>query len=496
MHHYKYVTIDPITRIEGHLGIEATVDNGAVLDARASGTLFRGFELILKGRDPRDASRLTQRVCGVCPAAHSTASALCLDDAFGITGQIPDNAKLIRSLIFGSNFLQSHILHFYHLAALDYVDATKAVGKIHPFMPRYEGDYRLPDKINEQAANHYLKALDIRRKTHEMLSIFGGKMPHNIGIIAGGVTEKPTGDKITNFLWRLNEIREFIDACYIPDVIAVAGVYRDYFDIGGGCKNLLTYGGFELPDGVFFKSGTVSDNLTLNSFRENNITEDVKHSWYTDDSSGKKPSSGETQPQPDKEGGYSFLKSPRYEGNVYELGPLARIVVNYLHGSVGIKKAVDSLLSGLNAKPENLLSVLGRHAARAVECKIVADAMAEWLQRLNPNRPVVCDYEIPDTAQGSGLTEAPRGSVGHWTSIKDKRIERYQIITPTAWNGSPKDDKNQPGPIEQALIGTKIKDEKNPFEIVRIIRSFDPCLACAVHLIDAKGKDLGEFKVV
>lgn len=496
MHHYKYITIDPITRIEGHLGIEATVDNGAVKEAYASGTLFRGFEVILKGRDPRDASRLTQRVCGVCPAAHSTASALCLDDAFGITGQIPDNAKLIRSLIFGSNFLQSHILHFYHLAALDYVDATKAVGQIHPFMPRYEGDYRLPDKVNRQAVNHYLKALDVRRRTHEMLSIFGGKMPHNVGIIAGGVTEKPTEDKITNFLWRLNEIREFIETCYLPDVIAVAGAYPDYFGVGQSCGNFLSYGGLDTPSGKFFQPGTVSKDLKLNGFKPENITEDVKHSWYAQGTSGKNPHQGETRPEPGKQHAYSFLKSPRYENKVYEVGPLARTLVSYLNGNTKIKNLVDSLLAQFKAKPQALFSVLGRHAARAIECKVVADEMAEWIQKLKPGAPLNCQHEIPESAEGSGLSEAPRGSVGHWIKISDKRIERYQIISPTAWNGSPKDDRDQPGPIEQALIGTKIKDEKNPFEIVRIIRSFDPCLACAVHLIDAKGKDLGEFKVV
>ena len=205
------IVIDPITRIEGHMAVEVMVDDGIVKEAKSAGTLFRGFELILEGRDPRDANRLTQRICGVCPASHATASAMCLDSAFNINDKIPDNGRIIRNLILGSNFLQSHILHFYHLTALDYVDVKETVGELHPFVPRYEGDYRLPNEINQQAVNHYLIALNIRRKSHEMLAIFGGKMPHNIGIVPGGVTEKPTEDKITNFLWRLNEIREFID---------------------------------------------------------------------------------------------------------------------------------------------------------------------------------------------------------------------------------------------------------------------------------------------
>ncbi len=503
------IVIDPITRIEGHLAIEVMVDKGIVKEAKSSGTLFRGFELILKGRDPRDANRLTQRICGVCPASHATASALGLDSAFGLSDKIPDNGRIIRNLILGANFLQSHILHFYHLAALDYVDVSSAIGEVAPFVPRYEGDYRLPSKVNQSALNHYLGALDIRRKAHEMLAIFGGKMPHNVAVVPGGVTEKPTIDKITNFLWRLNEIREFIENAYIPDILAVAKTYKDYFEIGKGCQNLLAYGVFELRKGKFLKSGIISEKLECNNFEAENITEDVKHSWYADSTSGKRPAQGETHPEPEKKGGYSFIKSPRYGGKVYELGPLARMVVNYaLNGPVrnlrspgkssqssGVKSLINSLLAELNAKPSALFSVLGRHAARALECKIVAEAMASWLEELKPGEPMYITYEIPQKSEGIGLTEAPRGALGHWIKVKDKKIERYQVITPTSWNASPKDDRDQPGPIEQAIIGTKIKDEENPFEIVRIVRSFDPCLACAVHLITAKGKRLGEFKI-
>jgi hydrogenase large subunit len=319
----KKIKIDPITRIEGHLAVEAVLDDGVVKEAKSAGTLFRGFEIILQGRDPRDANRLTQRICGVCPTAHATASAFCIDEAFGLTDKIPDNAKLIRALIFGSNFLQSHVLHFYHLAALDYVDATSAVGDLAPFVPRYEGDYRVSDEANAELVNHYLMALDIRRKCQEMLSIFGGKMPHNVGIVPGGVTEKPTEDKITNFLWRLNEICDFVNNIYIPDVIAVAKAYSDYFEIGKGCKRLLSYGGFDLPTGKLFKAGVISPDLQSEVFVKENITEDVKHSWYADSDSGKNPAQGQTKPQLRKKDAYSFLKSPRYGGKVCEVGPLA-----------------------------------------------------------------------------------------------------------------------------------------------------------------------------
>ncbi|MBN2119791.1 MAG: nickel-dependent hydrogenase large subunit [Candidatus Omnitrophica bacterium] len=488
--------MDPITRIEGHLGIEVTVDKNVIKEAKSSGTLFRGFELILKKRDPRDANRLSQRVCGVCPAVHAKASALCLDDAFGLSGKITQNAKIIRNLILGSNFLQSHILHFYHLAALDYVDAKKAVGDIAPFTPRYEGDYRLDNKINQQATAHYMQALDIRRKSHEMLAIFGGKMPHNVGIIPGGVTEKPTEDKITNFLWRLNEIREFIDNCYIPDVIAVAKTYGDYLKIGKGCGNLLDYGGFEINANTFFKPGVVSAGLELSELNAEKITEDVKYSWFSDQTTGLHPSRSETVPQTEKKDAYSFIKSPRYDGKVVETGPLARMVIGYLQDKPQIKNQIDSLLSELDIAAQDLFSVMGRHAARAIEAKLVADTMAEWIVKLNPDEKVFSGYQLPETAQGTGLTAAPRGSLGHWISIKDSKIERYQIISPTSWNASPKDDKGNPGPIEQALIGTEIRDKENPFEVVRIIRTFDPCLACSMQLITPKGKKIGEFEVV
>jgi hydrogenase large subunit len=492
----KTIKIDPITRIEGHMAIEAVVDDGIVKEARSAGTLFRGFEIILQGRDPRDANRLTQRICGVCPTSHATASALCIDDAFGLTDKIPDNAKLIRALVLGANFLQSHILHFYHLAALDYVDAVGALGDLSPFVPRYEGDYRVSGKANAELVNHYVRALDMRRKCQEMLSVFGGKMPHSVGIVPGGVTERPTEDKITNFLWRLNEIRDFVDNVYIPDVIAVAENYDNYLSIGKGCGKVLTYGGFDLPAGRFFKAGVVSRDLKLEPFAGENITEDLKHSWYADSGSGKNPAEGRTEPQLDKKQAYSFLKSPRYKGGVVELGPLARMVSNYVQKDAKVKELVDSLLGQLGAGADALFSVLGRHAARALEAKLVADAMADWLQALKPAEAVIVANEIPAEGVGAGLTEAPRGSLGHWMTIKDKKIERYQVITPTAWNASPKDDKDQPGAVEQALTGTKVKDRDNPFELVRIVRSFDPCLACSVHLLDAKKNALGVFKVV
>jgi len=515
------VSIDPLTRIEGHLKIEAVVENGEVKEAHSSGTLFRGFEIILQGRDPRDAQRITQRVCGVCPAAHATAAALNLDSAFGIADRVPDNGRLIRNLILGSNYLQSHILHFYHLAALDFVDVTAvadyegddpnlnslkrflARGELGPFVPRYEGDYRLSPKANREAVAHYVQALEMRRKAHEMLAIFGGKMPHNMGIMPGGVTENPTVDKITAFLWRLNELHTFIDQVYIPDILALAQAYPDYWEIGAGCGNLLSYGVFDLegkePDLTkrqrFYQQGTVSRHLQPGDLVPDQITEYVRHSWFSEETSGQHPSQSETLPRPGKPEGYSWIKAPRYNGQVYEVGPLARILVSYAKGNERVKELVDGVLSAVGATPQALFSVLGRHAARALDCKLVAEAMAEWVLALKPGEPVCADYEVPEEAQGMGLVEAPRGALGHWMEIREGKIAYYQLVVSTSWNASPQDDQGQPGPIEQAIIGTKVRDEANPFEIVRIVRSFDPCLACAVHVMTPQGNTLGKYRV-
>lgn len=516
------IVIDPVTRIEGHQKIEAVVENGEVKEAWSSGTLFRGIELILNGRDPRDAQRITQRICGVCPTSHSTASALALDSAFGIADRIPDNGRIMRNLILGAAHIADHTLHFYHLAALDYVDVARVAqyegsstvlnsvkdfiqrGELGPFTPRYEGDYRLSDEANQQAVAHYVEALHMRRKAQEMLTIFGGKMPHNCAIVPGGVTEVPTVDKIASFLWRLNEIRDFIDNAYIPDVLAVAEAYCDHFEVGVGCRNLLSYGSYEL-DGReadltrrkrLFRQGTVSADLKLGELDPSQISEEVKHSWYADSTSGRRPTEGETSPQPGKDGAYSWIKSPRYNGEVYEVGPLARVMVTYAAGDPTLRALVDPVLSRFKAEPTALFSILGRHATRALGTKFIADSMPGWLLQLKVGEPAYIEHELPAESTGMGLVEAARGALGHWLEIKEGRIANYQCVVPTTWNASPRDDREQPGPIEQALVGTKIRDETNPFELVRIVRSFDPCLACAVHLITPKGRSLGEFRVV
>jgi hydrogenase large subunit len=514
------IVVDPITRIEGHLKIEADLKDGKISDARSAGEMFRGWEIILKDRDPRDAQMITQRICGVCPSAHAQASTLCLDNAFGI--HPPDNGRIIRNLILGANFIQSHVLHFYHLAALDYVDITailkytgndpglnrvKAWAKsevdsgrptaVAPFLPRLKGDYITDTDTNIACIAHYLKALDIRMKSHEMLCVFGGRMPHEIAIMAGGACERPTVDKIADYLYRMKEIQSFIDNVYIPDIIAVAQAYPQYFDIGKGCGNFLAYGVLEENnDGSkrYISGGAYSDGQ-VQPVDASKILEYVKFSRYSS-KSGLHPSVGETVPAPEKKKAYSWIKSPRYDGKVFEVGPLARMVVNHIQNSNPTASTLlTHTMQQLNIPVTSLFSVLGRHAARALETKLVADKCAEWVMQLDPSKPVHTKFQIPDESTGVGMTGAPRGALGHWMTIKGKKIDSYQAVVPTTWNASPRDDKGQPGPIEQALVGTPVADPDNPIEPLRVVRSFDPCLACAIHILEPD-REVKKFRVV
>ncbi len=517
----KQIVIDPITRVEGHMKVEAVVDGGAVKDARCCGTLFRGFEQILPGRHPLDANRLTQRVCGVCPTAHATASAFCLDEALGVADRIPENGRIVRNLIFGCNYLQSHILHFFTLAALDYVDVAaladyegdesdlKAVrafierGQLAPFFPRYEGDYRCSKDENQILVRNYLKALHMRRTTHEMLCIFGGKMPHNVAIVPGGVTVDVTADKIAAFAGKLADVKAFVEDVYIPSVFMVAGRYGDHFEIGAGCKRYLSYGVFNLDSkkidplsrNRLLPAGLLEADGKLAATDAGKIIEHVRHSRY-DESCAAPPTEGSTWPDPEKEGAYSWLKAPRYDGGPAEVGPLARAMVAYAGGHPTVKADVDAALSAAKLSADKLSSVLGRHLARALECRWICDAMADWLEELKPGEPAAADLCIPEAGEGVGLTGAPRGALGHWIQIKGGKIDRYQLVVPTTWNASPRDSEGQPGPIEQALIGAPVKDAENPFEVVRIVRSFDPCLACAVHVLTVGGETIGEYRIV
>lgn len=513
------IVIDPLTRVEGHMKIEAVVENGTVKEAKSSGMMYRGLENILLGRDPRDAARLMQRICGVCPTSHGLAAAFALDEAYGVAGAISDNGRILRNLIQGANFVQSHILHFYQLAALDYVDVTAcadyrggdpeltkvrefiARGHLGPFVPRYEGDYRLSKKENLAAVGHYVKALNMRRLAHEAVAVFGGKMPHNMSIVAGGVTAAPSINKIAGFIWRIDQLLDFIDSNYLPDVLLVASRYSDYFGIGAGCRQFLSYGVFDLdsdPDLTkrqrYLPQGIVKADFKLRRLDPSKISEEVENSWFVDHGA-LHPYEGSTIPDRSKANAYSWIKSPRYAGEVLEVGPLARMLAGYVAGDRQIRTMIDDLLTRFNASPQALYSVLGRHAARAIECKIVAEKLKEWALQLQPGQPTFTDFGLDVTSRGMGLHEAPRGALGHWIVVEGGKTKNYQAVVPTTWNAGPQDGNGQPGPIEQALLGTRVKDKNNPFELVRIVRSYDPCLSCAVHVVTPRGEDLSRFVV-
>ena len=418
------ISIDPVTRIEGHLKIEVQVENGKVSDAWATGGMYRGFENILRGRDPRDATQIVQRICGVCPTAHSTASCLALDDAFGV--KLTTNGRITRNLIFGANYLQSHILHFYHLAALDYV----AGPEVAPFVPRYDNpDLRLSPGLNKAGVDQYLEALNIRMVAHEMVALFGGKMPHVSGQVVGGTTEVPSNEKLKKYAERFRKVREFVDNTYLPTVYVIGKAYPDLLKVGSGFKNCLSYGVFPMDDeskDMLLPGGVYLDG----QFKELDpakIREYAKYSWFTDDCSDLHPSEGKTVPQPGKDGAYSFVKAPRYDGYSCEVGPMARLwVANAKLSEVGKKQLKD--LFGITANTfrdlgELAFSVMGRHIARAEESHLVAKAIEEhWLKEVKPGEPVAAEAgPVPDHAEGMGLTEAPRGSLLHYVNIKSAR---------------------------------------------------------------------------
>lgn len=469
------ISIDPVTRIEGHLKAEVVVDGGKVVDAHVSGGMFRGFENILIGRDPRDATQIVQRICGVCPTAHSTASCMALDEAFGV--KLTTNGRLVRNLIWGANFLQSHILHFYHLAALDYVNGPNSA----PFQPRYaKPDLRLDKKTNGVAVSQYVEALEIRRVCHEMVAMFGGKMPHVSGQVVGGTTEIPTKERLAEYAARFKKVREFVEKKYLPVVYLVGSVYKDLLSVGVGHKNAISFGAFPLDDQykeLLLKRGVFIDGK-IQDFDPTKIKEFVKYSWYDDSTTGLNFREGKTVPKVDKADAYSFVKAPRYDGKAVEAGPLARMIVTNPDLSPMGQKALKDLFK-LNAKKfldlkDVAFSIMGRHVARAEETYQLVLGVERWLKEVQAGAETFVKSAVPDNAEGLGLTEAPRGSLLHYVNIKGKKIANYQIVSATLWNANPRDDGGQRGPIEEALIGVPVADINNPVNVCRVIRAFDP----------------------
>ncbi|MBD3289871.1 nickel-dependent hydrogenase large subunit [candidate division KSB1 bacterium] len=517
----KRITVDPVTRIEGHLKIDVEIENGKVKDAWSSGTMARGIELLLRGKDPRDASYVTSRICGVCYSVHQLCSAYALDDAFG--AKVPTGGTLLRNLVMGAEYIYDHMLHFYHLTALDYLDVMaianykgddkellavkdKIVGLVksndtYPLTPRYKPDEYCvndPDTVIT-AVKHYIDALAMQAKARNMGAIFGGRQPHYQSIVVGGLTQYPDINQVLQFKTMLDEQAKFVEEVYIPDVMAFGTgplFPLAKMGLGGGHYNYLSYGALKTnppKNDLLFPAGVIIDmdpaNLRVKPFEAAKITESVKHAWYKD-SKPLHPAKGVTEYDLDKENGYSFVKAPRYEGHSMEVGPLARMLIKKDPALIDLVKK--------GAKP----GAVARHAARAIETKQVIDACYKWIDQLltemtKPGFKIHDseNWEIPDAGEGAGFYEPPRGALGHWIEIEDKKIKNYQAVVPSTWNASPRCDKDVRGQYEESLIGAPVPDPDNPINVVRIIRSFDPCLACAIHLIDPQSNEVKKFIV-
>jgi len=542
------ITIDPITRIEGHLRIEVEVAGGKVVNAWSSGQMFRGIELILQGRDPRDAPLFTQRSCGVCTYTHYLASVRAVEDAVGV--KIPENARIIRNLLHGAQFQHDHIVHFYHLHALDWVDVLSALkadpaktaaladsvsndprggtvyfksvqqrlqtfvdsGQLGLFSNAYWGHsaYKMPPEANLMAAAHYLEALKLQAKTAKMHAVFGAKNPHLQSLAVGGVTciSELTPDNIAEFLYLWEETQAFVKNVYIPDLLAVASFYKDWGAIGG-TTNFLAWGDLPLsdkePESLFMPRGVIMnrDLAGVKMAEQEKVTEHVAHSWYKGDGA-KHPYEGETDPQHgdyNTDDRYSWLKAPRYDNEPCEVGPLARVLVAYASGKKEIKDVVDSTLKNLEVPVSALFSTLGRTAARGLETLVIGDAMKGWVLDLVGNlkkgdAKTYQSWDMPEKGMGLGLNDVARGALGHWIEIEDKKIKNYQYVVPSTWNLGPRCKAGKLGPVEESLIGTPIADPKRPLEVLRTVHSFDPCIACAVHVIDPDSNEVYKVKVV
>jgi len=501
------VDIGPVTRLEGHLSVHTTIEDNTITDARCSGEMFRGFEQILRGRSPLDAQQITQRICGVCPYAHAIASSYAQENAYRL--QVPPNGRILHNLIQGANHLYDYLLHFYQLSALDFVDITailKYTGKDHdlvrvknwveaelasnknfpaaPFLPRLAGNYIADAEINIGALKHYIEAMELQKKANRASAIFGGKFPHATAIFPGGCTQNATIDHIVNYQSLIREVREFYHDKYIPDLVAVAQAYPEYWQIGQSKGGFLSFGllplGPELNSKRLFAAGVLLNNkVTAVDFEA--ITEDVKYSRYAS-GSGLKVRNGATEPSPGKGSAYSWVKAPRYNGQMVEVGPAARVLVDYHQGNnPTVKALVDKFAGQVGITADKLNSVLGRHLCRAIAGVIIADFVLAETERLEHGGPTMAAYEIPASGEGFGATEASRGALLHYVKLENHKVANYQCVVPTTWNCSPRDDRDQPGALESALIGTKVANPEEQIEANRIIHSFDPCLACAVH---------------
>ena len=581
----RRMVVDPVTRIEGHMRCEVNLEeNNIIRNAVSSGTMWRGLEIILKGRDPRDAWAFCERICGVCTGTHALTSVRAVENALGIL--IPSNANIIRNLMQSTLYAHDHLVHFYHLHALDWVDVVSALkadpkatsalaqsispwpnsspgyfsdvraklqrfvdsGQLGPFMNGYWGNpaYVLPPEANLMAVAHYLEALDFQREIVKIHTVFGGKNPHPNWLVGGMACainiDGPMAAGAPVNMVQLNLVSDiidrtiqFIDQVYLPDLTAIASFYKTW-DFGGGLagKNILAYGEFPLiandytnnslamPRGAII-NGNLNEVHDVDLTDPDQVQEFVDHSWYKypDETKGLHPWDGVTDPnfvlgpntvgtktnikQLDEGAKYSFIKAARWRGHAMEVGPLSRFTIGYAKGIAEFKDPVDKLLTDLNLPIGALFTTLGRTGARGLEASWAAHKMRDFYNQLIANIAAgdsstanTTSWEPstwPAEVKGVGFSEAPRGALGHWVHIKDTKIESYQAVVPTTWNGSPRDPSGSIGAFEAALLGTPLADPKQPLEILRTLHSFDPCLACSTHVIAPDGDELVAVKV-
>ena len=563
------IVIDPITRIEGHLRIDCEVDAGKVTNAWASGTMWRGVEQILLGRDPRDAWAITQRFCGVCTTVHAIASVRAVENALDMA--VPKNAQYIRNLMIAAHAIHDEVVHFYHLSALDWVDVTSALkadpkatadlaeslsdwplngvkvqtatkerlatlvnsGQLGIFQNGYWGHpaMKLPPEVNLLAVTHYLQALEVQRKANKIVSILGSKTPHIQNVAVGGVSNPiALGSQSVLSLERLLAIKEaidelsvFVNQVYNVDVAAIAAFYPEWTTIGKGVTDYLAVPDFPLDErgtklataGGYLPGGDLTKLQPIRTFGDplmrDNVAESVKHAWYRGGKGPLHPYQGETVAEYtgfQENAKYSFVKSPTFAGKPAQVGPLARVLVAAAAGDREIVKHLERLLATIKAVGKidvplaGLHSTLGRHAARAVMCARNVEILAEQYQLLMNNiaagdtstfeKPVFPKGEV----SGFGFHEAPRGALSHWVVIANGVIKNYQAVVPTTWNAAPRNEQDLPGPYEASLLGTPLADPERPLEVLRTIHSFDPCLACAVHLVDPGKRDIVQVRAL
>jgi hydrogenase large subunit len=570
------VVVDPVTRIEGHLRIEAMLDDkGVIRDAMSSGTMWRGIEVILQGRDPRDAWAFCERICGVCTSIHALCSVRAVENALKI--EVPPAASSIRNIMYLAQQVQDHITHFYQLQALDWVDVVSALkadpaataalamkvspgwypndegyfrgvaatlkrfvesGQLGIFANAYWGHpaYKMPPEANLMAVAHYLEALKTQKEIVKIHTVFGGKNPHPNYVVGGMACSIDMNSDNAIGIDQLNMVgqivkshRDVVEKMYYPDVLAVASFYPEWTKLGGGLGNFMSYGdlpadgnisdlaSFRMPRGAILGKD-LSKVLPMDPTDTTQVLEAIDHSWYQYPSgtTALNPWDGVTKPnytgpKPpfqnlDEKKPYSFIKGPRWKGNAMEVGPLARMLIGYASGRSEYKDVVGEALGKLKVGPEALFSTIGRTAARVLETRLCAAWMVEEFDGLiahiragqtsTANTTRWNPSTWPSEAKGFGHVEAPRGALGHWIRIKDGKIANYQAVVPTTWNGSPRDEKGQLGAFESSLLGTPMANPKLPLEILRTIHSFDPCLACATHVHDAEGNEVGSAIVV